>query len=39
MGLIALMRPLYTWIFIILDNNFLVGMFITEVYGLYEHLF
>ena len=32
------MRPPYTWIFIVLDDNLLVGTFITEVYGSYEHL-
>ena len=32
------MRPPYTWIFIIFNNNFLIGMFITEVYGPYEYL-
>ena len=37
-GLIVLMRPSYTWIFIMLDNDFLVGTFATEVYGSYEHL-
>ena len=32
------MRPLYTWIFIMLNNNLLVGMFTTEVYGPCEYL-
>ena len=39
MGFIVLMRPLYTWIFIMLDNNLFVGTFTTEVYGPYEYLF
>ena len=38
MGLIALMRPPCTWIFIILDNNLLVSTFTSEVYGLYKYL-
>ena len=38
-GFIVLVRPLYTWIFIVLDDNFLVGMFATEVYGPCEYLF
>ena len=37
-GLIALMRPPYTWIFIVLDDNFLVSTFATEVYGPYKYL-
>ena len=36
--LIALVRPFYTWIFIMLNNNLLVSTFIMEVYGSYEHL-
>ena len=32
------MRPFYTWIFIVLDDNLLVGMFTTEVYGPYKYL-
>ena len=33
-----LVRPFYIWIFIILNNNFLVGMFTLEVYGSYKYL-
>ena len=38
MGFTVLIRPFYTWIFIMLDNNFLVGIFITEMYDPYEYL-
>ena len=37
-GLIVLIRPPYIWIFIMLDDNFFVGMFAMEVYGPYEYL-
>ena len=32
------MRPPYTWIFIMLNNNLLVSTFTTEMYGPYKHL-
>ena len=38
-GFIVLVRPLYIWIFIVLDDNFFVGTFVMEVYGLCEYLF
>ena len=32
------MRPPYTWIFIVLDDNLLVSTFTTEVYNPYKYL-
>ena len=32
------MWPFYTWIFIVLDDNLLVGTFASEVYGPCKHL-
>ena len=32
------MRPLYIWIFIMLNNNLLISIFTTEMYGPYEYL-
>ena len=37
-GLIALVQPPHTWIFIVLDDNLLVSTSATEVYGPCEHL-
>ena len=38
MGFTVLMRPPYTWIFIVLNDNFLVGIFTSEVYGPCKYL-